>query len=341
MTAKTVAMMLAALTATACDRIGEAMDKVVPARSVSTTDNDKKETQPSGATAGADTNLEKPFKTLEQAMQLSVFDVTLDLPVEQVKALLLEKGFGEPRLPPMVAGLDTYEASIGYNCAFKYSGTDEGICDKIGHVQETGYIWTRGTLANGEPEETVLPLFYVDENKQLRLWHMGYERAYAPEVFPGTIADQMIERFGAPTVRFSSETRDELSYYVQMNVPRGYEKTDTDTRHAGRFELQREIRNNRIDCLKQAVEEFPTKLSAQCKKIFSEPAKPQQIFDALGSSSNEVLSIAITPDRLRLQLTAHFLYRAVVLALEEKEIQAELAELERRRDAGGDVADDL
>lgn len=338
---KLPAVILVAMTITACDRIGEAMDKVVPDGSASTTDNDEKEKRPSGATAGADTKLEKPFKTIEQAMKLSVFDATLDMPVDEVKALLLEKGFTEPRVQRMSELVDTYEASIGYNCTFKYDRTNEGICDKIGHVQETGYIWTRGVLANGEPEETVLPLFCVDENKKLRLWHFGYERAYAPEVFPGTIADQMIERFGAPTVRFPSETRDELSYYVQTNVPRGYEKTDTDTRHPGRFELQREIRINRIDCLKRAVEEFPTEFSAQCKKLFSEPAKPQQIFDALGSSSNEVLSIAIAPNRLRLQLTAHFLYRAVVLALEEKELQAELAELERRREAGGDVADDL
>lgn len=325
----------------ACDKIAAFTEGTTGDKTVSAGRDDNGATaRPSGATRG-DTKFDKPFKSLDAALKLGVFDITLDMPVDQVKAILLEKGFVEPHVGRMAAGVDTYDASIGYNCAFKFARTDEGMCDKIGQIQEEGYLWTRGKRANGRPEETILPLFYVDANKQLRLWHLGYERAYDPEIFPGAIAKQMIERFGEPTVRFSNETNESLSYYVQMAVPAGYERTDTDERGMSRFNEQRAIKQTRLDCLNQEIEQFPAERSKSCGVLLSKPAGPQRLFDALSSTGSDVIEVEIAPDQLRLKLTGNFLPRSVQLALEEAKLESQLAELARRREAGGDVADDL
>ncbi len=286
-----------------------------------------------------DTKLEKPSKSLDEAMALDAFGVSLNMPVEQVKTILLEKGFAEPHFNRMSDLVDTFEASIGYNCAFKYRGTNEGICDKIGQVQQEGYVWTRGPDIDGEAEERLLPLFYVDEAKSLRLWHMGYERSYDPEIFPGNIAEQMIERFGAPTIHNSDETFEYLSYYIQMPVPAGYKRTESDDRSASDFSEQRAITTTRLECLKDEVENLPKPRSRSCKAIMDKPAKPQYLFDALGA--NQFLDINVQPDELRLDLTGRFLFRAVEYAVQETELKEALAELARRRDAEADVADDL
>lgn len=335
MTGKTVSIMLAVLCVSACDQISKTMNAEPEEGEEARQTQSARPAKPEGSPA--DTKLDKPFKTFDEAMTLILFDIPLDMDVDQVRETLLEKGFIEPR----TGGLAGYEASIGYNCAFKYSGTNEGICDRIGQVQEEGYLWTRGTLENGGSEETILPLFYVDQDKRLRLWHLEYERAYIPDTAPAVIGEQMRERFGAPTFEDIRETYTQLSYYVQMDVPEGYMRTDTDERGPARFDSQRAVKITRTGCLQKQVENYPAPQSAECKSLLSQPAKPQRIFDGLSTSPNEVLDITVNPDRLRMTLTGHFLHRAVALALEEQKLIAELAELERRRESGGNIADDL
>lgn len=335
MTVKSVFIMLAVLCVSACDQISEAMN----AEPANGGQSGQVDAAPSPKQAGskADTKLDKPFKSFDEAMTLKLFDIGLDSSTDEVKAILLEKGFIEPR----TGGLAGYEASIGYNCAFKYSGTEEGICDKIGQVQEEGYLWTRGTLDDGEPEETILPLFYVGQDKRLRLWHLEYQRAYVPDIAPSVIGEQMRERFGAPTFEDIRETYAQLSYYVQMDVPQGYTRTDTDERGPARFDSQRAVKLTRIGCLKSQIETYPAPATPECKSLLSKPAKQQFLFDGMSNSPNEVLDITVNPDRLRMKLTGYFLHRAISLALEEQKLIAELAELERRRKADGSVADDL
>jgi len=321
---------IAALGLSACDAAPNAGDNP------SATEKEASGSTKSTRTNARDTKLEKPSKSLDEALSLDVFGVSLNMPVEQVKAALLEKGFSEP--VPASGGFAGFKASIGFDCEHKYSGTDKGICDKIGQIQEEGYVWTRGPEINWKAEESLLPLFYVDEAKTLRLWHIRYVRAYEPEIFPGNIATQMIERFGAPTIHNANESFDYLSYYIQMTVPVGYKKTESDDRSSNSFSEQRAIITTRLECLKQEVKNFPEPRSRACKAILDKPAKPQYIFDALG---NQFLDINIRPDELRLELTGYFLTRAVEYAVEETKLNEELAELARRREAGGDVADDL
>ncbi|MAW79363.1 MAG: hypothetical protein CMI63_03940 [Parvularcula sp.] len=274
---------------------------------------------------------------MPEAMALSVFDITPDMPVDEVKANLLERGFEEPtpsRIDPLIA-------SIGFACDVNYGGEDYGPCDIIGQVQETGFIWTRGPTVDGKAQEQLLPLFYVDENKTLRLWHIRYERAYDPEIFPGAVAEQMLERYGEPSFNHPGETRHELSYYVQMDVPEGYERTEADERGTSAFNKQRAIRISRIGCLEQEIENFPADRTIECASVLESPSKQQFIFDGLSESSNLILEITIRPENLRLQLTADFLHRAIALHNKEIELNEQLAELARRRDAGADVADDL
>lgn len=326
-----IALCVTALTA--CDNINEAIGN--DAGSVSQEEN-RNQTSSSSNHAD-DTKLQQPTISMPEAMAISVFDITLDMPVEEVKASLLEKGFEEPA----ASSIEPLIASIGFACDVNYGGQDEGPCDKIGQVQEEGFVWTRGPVLNGKAEEQLLPLFYVDETKQLRLWHIRYERAYDPEIFPGAIAKQMLDRYGEPSFNHPQETRHGLSYYVQMNVPPGYQRTETDERSATAFNKQRAIRMSRIGCLKQEVENFPATRAKECASMLAGPSKQQFVFDGLSNSSNLVLEITIRPEKLRMQLTADFLHRAVGLYNKEVDLLEQLEELARRRDAGADVADDL
>lgn len=318
----------------ACDNISEAIGGE-PDGAASASRSESRDA-PSTANAG-DTKLAQPTISMPEAMELSVFDITPDMPVDEVKASLLEKGFEEPtpsRGEPLLA-------SIGFACDVKYGGEDYGPCDIIGQVQETGFIWTRGPAVDGKAQEQLLPLFYVDENKTLRLWHIRYERAYDPKIFPGAVAEQMLERYGEPSFNRPRETRHGLTYYLQMEVPEGYERTETDERGTSAFNKQRAIKINRIGCLEQEIENFPAERTKECASVLQSPSKPQFIFDGLSESSNLILEITIRPENLRLQLTADFLHRAVALHNKEIELNEQLAELARRRDAGADVADDL
>lgn len=324
----------------ACDDISEAIG-AQPEQSETPAQNQSTSQTASPPSNPADTKLNEHTISMPQAMALNVFDIVLDMPVEDVKALLLEKGFEEPSIRRMSELVDTFEASIGYNCDFKYRGTDEGICDRIGTIQDSGYIWTRGPLIDGEAEEQLLPLFYVDDAKQLRLWHVLYERSYEPAIFPGTIADQMLDRFGKPTFHHKDEALHGVSYYIQMDVPPGYERTDEDERSSARFTDQRAVKATRISCLEQEVENFPQERTPLCETVFNHPANQQRIFDALNTNPNQVLNISIKPETLRLEFTGRFLPRATALSIEETTLIAQLAELARRRDAEADIADDL
>lgn len=283
-------------------------------------------------------------RAYSELQTINLFDVKIGMSPDQVRTILLEKGFAEP-----AAQTDRIFSSASRYAIDCAPGQDDDPCQQVAFIQAAGLEWTRGE--NGE--EKVVPLFFVDRNLDQKLYALDYERTYDPAIDPVNIAADMKQRFGEPTEE--QEFRGTLiDYAIRMEVPEGFSPAPEAQQQNARRSILRHVEDTRDTCLKQEVDNFPEPRTEVCERLFAAPAQPQQIFTAMFDrytlkgtftdtryADNEVLKMKITPTTLNITLNGAFLAIAETLIEDEDKLLARLAELQARRDNDVGISSDL
>ncbi len=264
--------------------------------------------------------------TVEELAGFELAGLQLQMSPEDVIEALETEGWVTPVLSRMAT--DMGSTAVGLRCA--------GGCERIGQEQSRGYLFERENLEADVQPETLLPLFYVDEEGQQRLYYVKYTRPFPTEIFPANLLEQMKGRFGEPAKEESWESYAKLTYRAYPPVPAGYEVR----RAAGETSLAPSQRT-RIQCASEQRQNFPEAETPLCQQVLAEAAMPQHLYSAFDSSQNrrgtEVATVTIKTSELLVELNASQFAAAVRSRAQELEVAAELAELRERAEAATSV----
>lgn len=314
---------------------------------VDTLDNGAKLSQPEIASEPEqqnDVEFTVPVYSVDEALSKELFGISLGDSVEEVRVALLERGFQEPD-PETGSQRIPEAAATGINCDYTKRARTKSLCESIGYGQENGWVWNR-TADNGD-SETVLPLFFIDENREQALMFTRYIREYQTSVGPRNAIAPFAERFGEPTNSAVDSYQASSEYRIQMPVPKGYSRTAVDERSATTPSWQRAVEVSRLVCLKREHRDPAAPRSEACDKVMNGDGSSQRLFSALGSaggdtqSQNMFLRVHVNSDRLQVEQHGHFLRVAADVFNTETRLLSEIEEKRALTNTDLPVSDDL
>jgi hypothetical protein len=255
-----------------------------------------------------------------EAFQTDLFGVKVGMSVDEVRQALADKGFTAPDDPH---GLDLRITELGLDCS-----SESRLSCSPGLRQKEGYMWTRPVADDPGQLETLLPLFYVDENSQQKLYYVDYSRTYTTEVAPSNLLAAMVDRFGEPSLQDVSDSAGSglAKYAIQLPVPAGYtQKPGDDWQNSGDVERRPQIEKTRKSCLVEEWNNIGAPPTDQCSKVLGGDKQAQWEFDAISNYGDNVfLTVKTRRNSLNVVLNGQIFPLTIGIANAEAKLVQEI-----------------
>lgn len=255
-----------------------------------------------------------------EAFETDLFGVKVGMSVEDVRTALTEKGFTPPDNPH---GLDLRITELGLDCS---SGSK--LSCSPGLRQKEGYMWTRPAADDPGQIETLMPLFYVDEDSQQKLYYVDYSRNYTTEVSPSNLLAAMVDRFGEASLQDASDSAGSglAKYAIHLPVPVGYtQQPGDDWQESGDVERRPQIEKTRKSCLVEEWNNIGEPPTAQCSKVLGGDKQAQWQFDAISNYGDNVfLTVKTHRNSLNVVLNGQLLPLTIGIANAEAKLAKEI-----------------